>query len=45
MKKIILITLAIFYMAGCAGKEINKAGAIQMQKQDAEKSWRELDHQ
>ncbi len=45
MKKIILIILAIFYMAGCAGKDINKAGAIQMQKQDAQKAWMELDHQ
>jgi len=45
MKKIILIMLAVFFIAGCAGKEINKAGAIQMQKQDAKKAWMELDNQ
>jgi len=45
MKKIILIMLAVFFIAGCAGKEINKADAIQMQKQDAQKAWKELDNQ
>ncbi|WP_456479504.1 hypothetical protein [Nautilia sp.] len=43
MKKIILLILTLFFITGCASKEINNTNTIQMQKQDADKAWKELD--
>ncbi|ACM92332.1 putative lipoprotein [Nautilia profundicola AmH] len=45
MKKVVFLILTILFIAGCASKEINNTDTIQMQKQDAEKAWRELDNQ
>ncbi|GAB6075110.1 hypothetical protein [Nautilia lithotrophica] len=43
MKNIILLILTILFIAGCASKEINNTNTIQIQKQDAQKAWKELD--
>ena len=33
----------MLFFSGCADKYINKAKTIQIQKQDANKAWRDLD--
>ena len=41
--RVILVGLILLFI-GCASKEINKPNpSVQMQKQDANKAWRELD--
>ena len=43
MKNIILLILTLIFITACASKEINKTNTIQIQKQDAQKAWKELD--
>ncbi|WP_168175745.1 lipoprotein [Nautilia sp. PV-1] len=46
MKKILFGICVLFFITGCSSKqEVNKANSIQMQKQDANKAWKELDTQ
>jgi len=40
----VMVALGIMlFLSGCADKHIDKAKTIQMQKQDANKAWRDLD--
>ncbi|WP_457559930.1 hypothetical protein [Caminibacter sp.] len=43
MKKILLIGLGLLFM-GCSTKAVKKQNpSVEMQKQDAQKAWKELD--